>query len=79
MVCVIPAVGEEPTDRSGQVEQGSGNGDVVYVAGGQQKNARASLLVGQRVELARPAPARVADSLEERPPFPPAAERCALM
>jgi len=79
MVGVVSAICDEPSDRPGQVEQGSGDGDVVDVAGRQQQDAGASLLIGQRVELARAAAARVADGLEERPPFPPAAERCALM
>ena len=79
MVGIVSAVCDEPADRSGKIEKGGSDSDVVDVAGGQQQDARASLLVGQRVELARPAAARVADGLEERPPFPPAAERCALM
>ena len=79
MVGVVSAVGDEPTDRPGKIEKSSGDSDVVDVARGQQQNARAPLLIGQRVELARPPAARMADGLEERPPFPPAAERCALM
>ena len=79
MVGVVSAICDEPMDRSGKIEKGGSDGDVVDVAGGQQQDARTPFLVGQRVELARPAPARVADGLDERPPFPPAAERCALM
>ena len=37
------------------------------------------MLVAQRVKLARLAAARVAERLEIGPPFPPPAERCALM
>jgi hypothetical protein len=78
MIGVVAAVGDQPTDRPGTLDQVGCDGDVVGVAGRQKQNARPPLFIGQRVELARPAAARVADRLEEGPPFPPAAERCAL-
>jgi len=40
---------------------------------------RAAVGVGQGVDFRRPPAARAADGLAEGPPFPPAAERCALM
>ena len=79
MVSVISAIGDEPADWSCEIEEPRCNGDIVDVAGGQNQDAWPAMLVGQRMKLARPAPTRVADRLEERPPFPPAAERCALM
>ncbi len=79
MVGVIGAIGDEPPDRSGAVEKARRNGDVVDVAGGQDEDARPTLFVRERVELAGAAAARFAERLPEGPPFPPAAERCALM
>jgi len=79
MVGIIAAVGDEPADRPGLVQKTCRDGDVVDVAGRQQEDAWPSILVGQRVELARPPAARGADRLLEGPPFPPAAERCALI
>ena len=79
MIGVVALVGDQPADWSGTIEERGGDRDVVDIARCQHQDARPALIVGQRVELARPAAARGADRLEEGPPFPPAAERCALM
>ena len=79
MIGVISAVGDEAVERSGAIEQVAGNRDVVDVAGGQDEDARPPFAVRERVELARPAAARFAERLPEGPPFPPLADRCALM
>ena len=79
MIGVIGAVGDQATQRPGAVEQGRRDGDVVDVAGGQDEDARPAFAVGERVELAGAAAARFAERLLEGPPFPPLAERCALI
>ena len=79
MVGVIGAVSDEPAQGAGTVQKAGRNGDIVDVAGCQRQEPRPPFLVRQRVELARSPAARGADRLFERPPFPPAAERWALM
>ena len=78
MVGIIGAVGDQPPERAGAIEQACGDRDVVDVAGGQDEDARPALGVGERVELAGAAAARLTERLLEGPPFPPLAERCAL-
>jgi hypothetical protein len=79
VIGVISAVGDEAPDRSVTVEKACRDGDVVDVSGRQDEDARAAFAIGERVELARPPAARGAERLLEGPPFPPAADRCALM
>jgi hypothetical protein len=79
MVCVIGLIGEQLPDRAGVLDQLGGDGDVIGVAGRQEEDARPALFVGERVELARPPAAGFAERLLERPPFPPDADRCALI
>jgi hypothetical protein len=52
---------------------------VVGVAGAEQKNARPSRGIGQRVDPCRASAARAADGFAERPLVPPPAERWALI
>ena len=47
--------------------------------GREQQNPWPTGIVAQRMERGCPAAARAADRLREGPPFPPPAERCALM
>jgi len=49
------------------------------IAGAQEQNQRPPPGAAQGMELGRPPAARAADGLFERPPFPPAAERCTLI
>jgi hypothetical protein len=51
----------------------------VGVAGAEQQDARPSRGVGQRVDFCRAPAPRAADGFAVRPPFPPAAERWALI
>jgi hypothetical protein len=72
-----PPVGDKPLEgHEGGQERGCGR-RIGGVAGGQQDPSRR--LVGRSVELACPAASRGAERLLESPPFPPAAERYALM
>lgn len=79
MVGVIAAIGDQAAERTNGLDQISGDGDVVDVAGGEQKDPGPSLGVGQTVEFRRAPAARATDGLAEVPPFAPAAERWALM
>jgi hypothetical protein len=79
VVCVVGFVGEQSPDRPCALDQPRGDGDVVDIAGGQDQDARSPLFVRERVELARAPAAGLAEALLECPPFPPPAERCALI
>ena len=79
MVGIVSAVGNQTAYRTDPLQQGPCDADVVDVAGRQQQGTRSALPVGQRVEFARLATARLAERLEIGPPFPPPAERCALI
>jgi hypothetical protein len=79
VVCVVGFVGEKAPDRAGTFDQLGCDGDVVDIAGRQNEDARPAFCVRERMELAGLAAARFAERLLEGPPFPPLAERCALM
>ena len=49
------------------------------IAGAQKQDPRAPVCIGQRVDFGRAPAARAADRLAIGPPFPPPAERWALM
>src|SRR5215470_2276882 len=79
-VGVVALVAEQaPNWPPGVGEQHRSHGDVVDVAGREQQYARPSSGVRQGMQLRRPAAARASDRLGVSPPFPPPAERCALM
>ncbi len=61
------------------MEQRIGRAAVGDLATGQQEAERSTFAVGEGVELAVAAAPADPDRLEERPPFPPPAERCAFM
>jgi hypothetical protein len=52
--------------------------DVRDVACAEPKDAQPPYTIADRVDLSGAAAARAADRLRRRPPFPPAAERCAF-
>ncbi len=79
VVGVISAVGDQSSDRSRAIEKPSCDSDVVDIARRQDEDAGPAFAVRERVKLARLAAAGFAERLLEGPPFPPAAERCALM
>ncbi|MDA9504658.1 hypothetical protein XI09_07900, partial [Bradyrhizobium sp. CCBAU 11386] len=78
-VGVVGFVGDQPLDRSGCRKKGWCQRDIVDVTWREQQDAGTSLVIGYGVDFRRPATARTADGLPEVPPFPPAADRCALM
>ncbi len=78
-VGVVSLVSEHVAGPAGAGEQRGRYGDVGDVAGRQDQSEGASDGVGEGVDLGRLAAARGADRLRFRPPFPPNAERWALM
>jgi len=58
--------------------QGGGHADIAALAGRHFERDGPAGAVTDRMDLGRSATARAADRLRIRPPFPPAAERCAL-
>ncbi len=79
MVGIVASIGDQPVDRASGLYQGSRDADVVDVSRGQQEHAGTTALITQRMELARFATARLAERLDVGPPFPPPADRWALM
>lgn len=75
----IPTEPQDDGARREVVEQDIGSTAVGDVAAGQQEAERATFAVGERVELAVAATSANPDRLDERPPFPPPAERCAFI
>ena len=78
-VGIVGFVGDEPFDWSSGGEKRWRQRDVIDVAGREQKDARPTFCIDQGVDFRGPPATRAADRLLEGPPFPPAAERCALM
>jgi hypothetical protein len=78
VVGVVASIGNEPSERPCGIDQVGGQADVIGIAATEQQNPRASLVVGQSVQLCGSSAARAAYPLEEVPPFAPAAQRCAL-
>ena len=60
------------------LSRGIANGDVGDAAGRQCEGDRSAAIVGQAMDLARPAAARAADRFFPLLLFEPAAERCAF-
>jgi hypothetical protein len=77
--CVVSSVGEQFAGQAGLSQELSGAGQIVSVAGRNEKRKRTPQIVSQRVNFGRPPAPRAADRVTEGPPFAPAAERCALM
>jgi len=72
---VIGAVGQQAPLGATDGEQGPGALKIVGVARREDKGDGAAGVVGQRVDLRRPAAARGANGVMTSPPFAPAAER----
>lgn len=79
MVRVVGFVRDEVPNRAGALDQLCCDGDVMGIASGQDEDARPAFAVRERVELAGASAARCSERLLEGPPFPPAADRCALI
>lgn len=77
-VGVIGLVGDQPFDWPGGGQQVGCHHDVVEITRSDQQDPGPASGIGQRVDGGRAAAARATDGFLEGPPFPPAAERCAL-
>jgi len=75
---IIGLVGHDDRAARENPEQDLGLRRISGVAAGEVKGERPTLAIAQRVELGVPAATARADRLFPRPPFPPAAERCAF-
>jgi len=76
---VIAPVGDEPLHACGMPDQLIGRLHVGGVAGRQDQAERPAENIDERVDLGRPAATRDANCVGFRPPFPPPAQRWALM
>src|SRR3954454_11002147 len=77
-ISVVALVGVQDVAARKPFEQRLSSGAVCYLSASEPEGKRATLSVCQRVDFRRAAAARTADGLIFLPPFPPAAERCAL-
>ena len=64
--------------RRQQVQQGIGSAAIGNLTAGQEKRQRPAETIGQGVDLGGPSTAGSPYRLAQLPPFPPAAQRCAL-
>jgi hypothetical protein len=77
-VGVVALVGVQDVAFGQLFEQHCTGGAIRDLPAGQHEGERAALRIGQRVDLRRAPATRTANGLIFLPPFPPAAERCAL-
>ncbi len=78
-VGVVPLVRQDVAGCGGAGQERRRDGDVGDVSGGERQREGAADDVGKEVNFGRLAAARGTDRLSFRPPFPPKAERWALM
>lgn len=78
-IAVIAFVGDERAHGRGERQHVRRGSDVGVVAGGQVKRMGPAIGVTQRVDFGGAPTARATDILRLLPPFPPLAERCALI
>lgn len=76
---IIALVAEQVAHTPGVFEKRGCCRHVADVAGRQHQRVGAADDVDERVDLGRPASARAADRLIAASPFPPNAQRCALI
>lgn len=78
-VGIIAFVAEEIAHPASTFEQCRRGLHVADISGGQHQRVGTAQHIGQGMDLGCPAAARTADRLRLAPPFPPNAERWALM
>lgn len=78
-VGIVAFVAEQVAHTARAFEQRRGSLHIADIAGGQHKCIGWAEHVGQGVDLGCPATTRTADGLRLAPPFPPNAERWALI
>ena len=77
-IAVVSGVASQAAGRPNSADQGCRDSNVAQVAGCHFNGDGASAFVNNGVDFRRAAAARAANRLRLGPPFPPAAERCAL-
>ncbi len=77
-VAVIALVAVDEDSFGEPFQQGICGAAISDLAAGQQESQWSAVAIGERVDLGRPPTARAPDGLVQLPPFPPAAQRCAL-
>lgn len=78
-VAVIAFIANEGRHGRRECQKGRPRGNVCVLSRSEMKCARSAIRVAQRVDFRRPPTARAADRLFMLLPFPPLAERCALI
>lgn len=78
-VGIIALVAKQIAHAARAFEQRRGGLHVADIAGGQKQRIGSAEHIGQGMDLGCPAAARATDRLRLAPPFPPNAERWALM
>ena len=76
---VIGLIAEQPLSRLGPADQACRGWAIVCLATGQQEGKKTAFSICDCVDFRIASAARTADRLVLLPPFPPEAERCALM
>ena len=78
LASIIGSIGEKALRMRDGIQERAGRDKVMSIASCNLQNERPAAVVSQGMDFGRAAPARAADGVTEGPPFPPAAERCAL-
>jgi hypothetical protein len=77
-IAIVGGVGGAQARRRQRVEQGASDGCVAALAGCYFEREGTAAAIDNSMDFCRSPAARAADRLVVGPPFPPAAERCAL-
>jgi hypothetical protein len=77
-VAVIGGIGGAQASRRQRFQEAAGDGCVAALAGRYFERDGTAATIDNSMDFCRSPAARAADRLEVGPPFPPAAERCAL-
>jgi hypothetical protein len=77
-IAIVGGVGGAQACRRQRVEQDASDGRIAALAGGYFKREGTAATIDNSMDFCRSPAARAADRLVVGPPFPPAAERCAL-
>lgn len=78
LVGIIGAIRDQRARQRRAFQQGAGADEIVAIARRDREGDGTAVLIGYGVNFSRPSAARSSDGVGEGPPFPPAAERCAL-
>jgi hypothetical protein len=77
-IAVIGGIGGAQAGRRQRFDEASGEGRIAALSGRYLERDGAPATIDNSMDFCRSPAARAADRLEVGPPFPPAAERCAL-